>query len=182
MRGGSSKGLYFRREDLPADEAVRDRVPSLDLAVIGSGGGVNLVLKGTPVYATHSRVSEGFSRVLGVSPARGRWFTEQEHGPAAEGPDPIIVSYGYAQSRYGGDAAALGSNLTVDGRPAQIVGVMPAGFRFLDKLFEHVNPPSSCAGNPGCHSFDRRDVIENMVAVQDATQLLVHQAFLACWR
>ena len=26
MRGGSSKGLYFRREDLPADEAQRDRV------------------------------------------------------------------------------------------------------------------------------------------------------------
>src|SRR5947199_346632 len=26
MRGGSSKGLYFRREDLPADEALRERV------------------------------------------------------------------------------------------------------------------------------------------------------------
>ena len=26
MRGGSSKGLYFRKEDLPADEALRDRV------------------------------------------------------------------------------------------------------------------------------------------------------------
>ena len=26
MRGGSSKGLYFRKQDLPADEALRDRV------------------------------------------------------------------------------------------------------------------------------------------------------------
>jgi 4-oxalomesaconate tautomerase len=26
MRGGSSKGLYFRAEDLPADEAARDRI------------------------------------------------------------------------------------------------------------------------------------------------------------
>jgi hypothetical protein len=29
---------------------------------------VNLVLNGTPVFAKHSRVSEGFSRVLGVTP------------------------------------------------------------------------------------------------------------------
>lgn len=33
MRGGTSKGLYFRREDLPADEAVRDAVL---LAAMGS--------------------------------------------------------------------------------------------------------------------------------------------------
>ncbi|MDH3535871.1 MAG: 4-oxalomesaconate tautomerase, partial [Gammaproteobacteria bacterium] len=26
IRGGSSKGLYFRAEDLPADESVRDQV------------------------------------------------------------------------------------------------------------------------------------------------------------
>ena len=31
--------------------------------------------------------------------------------PAAEGPDPIILSYAFAQSRFGGDAAALGREL-----------------------------------------------------------------------
>ena len=34
IRGGTSKGLYFRQDDLPADPAARDRVL---LAIMGSG-------------------------------------------------------------------------------------------------------------------------------------------------
>ena len=33
IRGGTSKGVYFRAEDLPADTALRDRVL---LAIMGS--------------------------------------------------------------------------------------------------------------------------------------------------
>ena len=32
------------------------------------------------------RVTDGTLQALGVQPMRGRWFTEAEHGPAAEGP------------------------------------------------------------------------------------------------
>ena len=55
-----------------------------------------------------------------------------EHGPEAEGAAPIILSYGFAQSRFGSDAAALGQELLVNGRQAQVVGIMPRDFRFLD--------------------------------------------------
>jgi predicted permease len=78
------------------------------------------------------RATHGLLQALGVQPVQGRWFTEQEHSPAAEGPAPVILSHGFAQSRYGGDAAALGRELTVNGRQSQVVGVMPADFRFLD--------------------------------------------------
>src|SRR5436190_2845838 len=78
------------------------------------------------------RASHGLLQALGVQPARGRWFNEAEHGPAAEGPAPIILSYAFAQSRFGSDTAALGSDLVVNGSPAQVVGVMPRDFRFLD--------------------------------------------------
>ena len=71
-------------------------------------------------------------QALGVQPMRGRWFTEQEHGPAAEGPGPVILSYAFAQRRFGGDEAALGRELSINSRPAQVVGVMPRDFRFLD--------------------------------------------------
>lgn len=39
------------------------------------------------------RVTYGTLQALGVTPMRGRWFTEQEHGSAPEGPAPIIVSH-----------------------------------------------------------------------------------------
>jgi predicted permease len=78
------------------------------------------------------RVTHGVLQALGVQPVVGRWFLEAEHEPGAEGPAPVIVSYAFAQSRYGGEAEALGRDLLVNSQPAQVVGVMPADFRFLD--------------------------------------------------
>ena len=42
------------------------------------------------------------------------------------------MSYGYWQSRLGGDPAVVGRRLTVDGESREVIGVMPKGFRFLD--------------------------------------------------
>jgi predicted permease len=78
------------------------------------------------------RVTDGFLQTLGVQPLRGRWFTKDEHGPAAEGADPVIISYGFWQRRFGGDEDAIGRELSLDSRPARVVGIMPADFRFLD--------------------------------------------------
>ena len=52
--------------------------------------------------------TDGLLQALGVQPLRGRWFNEQEHGPAAEGPDPVILSYAFWQGRFGGEATGLG--------------------------------------------------------------------------
>jgi predicted permease len=78
------------------------------------------------------RVTHGVLQALGVQPLRGRWFTEQEHGPAAEGPAPVILSHAFWQSRFGGDPATLGRELSINGQPSQVVGIMPRDFRFLD--------------------------------------------------
>ena len=110
------------------------RAESRTIAEIGmwGDGGVTVTTPDATERIRTLGVTHGLLQALGVQPVRGRWFTEQEQGPAAEGPQPIIVSYGFAQSRYGGDEAALGRDLVVNGRPAQIVGIMPAGFRFLN--------------------------------------------------
>jgi predicted permease len=63
----------------------------------------------------------------------GRWFTEADDAPGGTNPDPVILSYGYWQSHFGGDKSVLGRAMTVDSTPRQIVGVMPAGFRFLNQ-------------------------------------------------
>ena len=96
-------------------EAVRDRVPALDAAVVGSGGGVNLVVNGAPVYALHSRVSEGFSRVLGIAPERGRWFSADEDRPG--GPAVAVLSHRVWQQSFGGAEDIVGRSVLLRGEP-----------------------------------------------------------------
>jgi len=102
------------------------------------------------------RLTHGVLQAIGVQPASGRWFTENDHSPAAEGPAPVILSYAFAQSRFGGEAAALGRDLVVNGQPAQVVGIMPRDFRFLNMSppFEimvafRFDPARSVIGNFG---------------------------------
>jgi putative ABC transport system permease protein len=74
------------------------------------------------------RVSANFFAVLGVNSAFGRTFTETEERP---GNDQVaIVSYGFWQQRWGGNAQALGKTLQLNGQNYNIVGVLPKGFAY----------------------------------------------------
>lgn len=72
-------------------------------------------------------VSGGFFGGLGVRPHVGRLFSEPDdrHGCGAPG---AVLSHAFWQSRYGGDAGAVGRTLTLNRRAFEIVGVAPAGF------------------------------------------------------
>ena len=72
--------------------------------------------------------------LLEVSPILGRSFTEAEDQP--KGPAVVIISEGLWRSRFGGDRGVIGKMLQVAGTSRQIVGVMPASFRFPDARTE----------------------------------------------
>ena len=55
-----------------------------------------------------------------MAPALGRWFTAEDDTPDA--PDTAILTYGYWQRKFGGDPAAVGRQLMVDGKLTAIVG------------------------------------------------------------
>jgi predicted permease len=76
------------------------------------------------------RVTDGLLPVLGVAPALGRGFSAKDC--QAGNPETVLLTHGYWQSRFGGDPAAVGRDLVVDGTPRQIIGVMARDFRFLD--------------------------------------------------
>jgi predicted permease len=97
---------------------------------------------GEPERVPALRVADGTLQALAVRPMRGRWFTEQEaFGAGAEGLEPVILSYGFWQRRFGGDEAVLGRELAMEApryaQPAgvrwHVIGIMPRGFRFLDR-------------------------------------------------
>ncbi len=74
-------------------------------------------------------VSPGFFHTLGVAPERGREFRLEESEPG--GPQVVLLSHGLWQRRFGGNPGIIGTTLTLDGQPRTVVGVMPAGFRFV---------------------------------------------------
>ena len=110
------------------------RDESRTLAEIGfwGDGGETLTRADGTERVRSLRVTHGLLQAIGVQPTSGRWFNEADHTPTAEAPYPIILSYSFAQSRFGGDDAAVGRELQVNGQPARVVGVMPRDFRFLD--------------------------------------------------
>jgi len=67
--------------------------------------------------------------MLGVSPVLGRSFTDDED-QAADDQLPVILSYEFWQSHFGGQTSVLGRALTLDNAKYSVVGVMPAGFQF----------------------------------------------------
>jgi putative ABC transport system permease protein len=97
-----------------------------------SGTGRTLTGSGDPEHVRVLTVTDGTLQALGVQPAMGRLFVDAEHSPGAGAPASVIVSYAFWQRRFGGDGSVLGRTLALDGRSYEIVGVMPAGFNFLD--------------------------------------------------
>jgi putative ABC transport system permease protein len=77
-----------------------------------------------------ARITANLFPLVGVSPAFGVNFTEEQEITD----DAIILSHGFWQERFGGDVAALGTSLTLGGRARTIIGVMPRGFQFPDRL------------------------------------------------
>ena len=80
----------------------------------------------TPVQG--ASITPSVLPLVSASPAIGRPFTEQDAGPGA--PAVILVSDDLWRDRLGADPNAVGRVVRVNGRPAEIVGVMPPGFRF----------------------------------------------------
>jgi putative ABC transport system permease protein len=74
--------------------------------------------------------TDGLLPLLGVAPQIGRVFTKDEDTP--KGAETVILTDGYWRSRFGADPSAVGRRLMVNGRPRDIIGVLPASFRFAD--------------------------------------------------
>jgi putative ABC transport system permease protein len=91
------------------------------------GFAVTMTASGAAERVSGVRVGRGFFRMLGVAPALGRDFLEDEDRP--ERRRVAILSYEFWQRRFGGDRLVVGRVLSLDDERFEIVGVLPAGFR-----------------------------------------------------
>ena len=78
---------------------------------------------GDPEQLNGQRVSASFFPTLGIMPMSGRNFTSQEDLP--NGPAVCILSHELWQTRFGGRREIVGSTITLNGQPWQVVGILP---------------------------------------------------------
>jgi predicted permease len=94
------------------------------------GDSVAVTGHGNPEQVQGLDVTDGVLPVLGIPPMLGRWFNHDDMAP--NGPQNIILDYGYWQRRFNSDRNIVGHSIAVDGKSRTIIGVMPRQFRFLD--------------------------------------------------
>ena len=107
-------------------ETVRDHASTLDAAVFGALGGINMVAGNRVEYVSNERVGANFFRVLGVRPLLGREFTPAEDVPG--GPPLAIISFAVWQRVFHSAADVVGQTMELRGAPFTVIGVAPRGF------------------------------------------------------
>jgi len=75
---------------------------------------------------------------LGVSPIVGRTFFPEEDRFGT--PRVAMISYSLWQRQFGGAADAIGKTVRVDGEDDEVIGVMPLGFLFPNRVVEVWRP------------------------------------------
>lgn len=106
---------------------VRERSTQLSHAALFRSG--SRVLAGTePRRLQAATVSPVLFDLLGVPALHGRAFIAEDEQPASA--DRIVLSHATWQQVFGGRLDVIGSTVTLDGRPHDVLGVMPPTFRF----------------------------------------------------
>src|SRR5262245_31118607 len=79
---------------------------------------------GDPERIGGARVSANFFAVLGAGVALGRGFSAEEEQPGRE--RVVVISDALWRRRFGGDPAAIGRSILINGEPHTVIGVAPA--------------------------------------------------------
>jgi predicted permease len=122
----------LQEERLPVTAAeylnYRDHATSFDGVAGFNSQDVTLTGQGDPERVTAARVSASLFPLLGIGPAAGRTFSADEDRPNA--PPVVVISDGLWRRRYGAAPSIVGGRLEIDRQPYEVIGIMPASFRF----------------------------------------------------
>jgi predicted permease len=105
---------------------------------IWTSGMANVTGVARPERVRTALVSGGVLETLDVPAFLGRWFSSTDQDP--RGSKTVMLSYGYWQRRFGGDASVIGRILQVDSQPRTVIGIMPRNFRITDHDFDLLVP------------------------------------------
>jgi len=128
--------------DIPASAGeyvdYRDRSHAFEQVSAYDTVGFNLTGGGEPERVEGAVVTTTFFSLLGASAQAGRTFVAGEDQPGRD--DVVVLSHSLWTRRFSANPAIVGQTIPVDGRPTQVVGVMPAAFQFPDRSIEIWKP------------------------------------------
>jgi putative ABC transport system permease protein len=83
---------------------------------------------GPPEFVTGANMSTNAFRLLRTEPIMGRDFVAEDE---VLGASPVVlIGHRFWQERFDGSPEVLGSLVRLDGRPTEVIGIMPEGFEF----------------------------------------------------
>jgi predicted permease len=142
--GSSITNYYERRGNIPAFESLSMYMERAE--TVGDPGSMQ--------QEEIVRISPEFFTTLGVSPAIGRNFTDEETDPQK---NVIILTDAFWRQNFNSDPNVLGRDTRINGIPRKIVGVLPPGFRFLSseaRVFLPIKSAMEDRGPKARHSND----------------------------
>ncbi len=175
----TAPGIQLKEFELsPSDYFIfRDQNRTLQDIGLYAGDSVSVTGIAEPEQVRALRVTDGTLPLLGISPMLGHTFTKQDDSPGA--PETVMLTYGYWRRKFGGDSAAIGRNVIVDGKSRQIIGVLPQQFHFLDREDPAVITPFQFDRNKtnlGNFSYDGLARLKPSVTIEqvnaDVTRML----------
>lgn len=114
---------------------------------------------GEPERVQALLVTDGTLGLLRVEPALGRRFTREDDTHNA--PPRAMLAHAYWQRKFGSDPNVVGKHVMVDGKSREIIGVLPASFRFLGQNPQVVMP----------FGFNRAEVLLGNFSYQGVARL-----------
>ncbi|MBC7927738.1 MAG: ABC transporter permease, partial [Bryobacteraceae bacterium] len=124
----------------------------------------NLARGGEARYADALYVSGNYFDVLGVKPTLGRTITTEDDTVACSEAGAVL-NYAFWQKEFGGDTAALGKKISLDGLSVPVIGVTPPDFfgvepgrRFdlaVPRCVDHLLARESAGSDPKGRMFQK---------------------------
>jgi len=111
-----------------------DQARTLEGVAAYNSAVMTLTGRGEPQQIRVTYATPSLAPVLRVSPALGRWFTEAEGVTGAA--SVAVLSHGLWVRQFGSDRSIIGRSITLNGAPAEVIGVMPPTFTFPDTRSE----------------------------------------------
>lgn len=98
-----------------------------ELAMTWMASGPNVLLQGEPERIESYGLTTQLAHLLGVQPAMGRLFSQEEERPGGDN-KVVLLQHDFWRQHLGGDADIVGKPIRMADGTYTVVGVMPEGF------------------------------------------------------